>query len=113
LRDRKQRSWQKILLKSTDTPGYISEQRGESQPARQPANFIIITGVLVWLSMGIAAPGQTPPTGTPQPKLTLAQAIALAEKNYARIRASLEQKVAAQGGVSVARTAYLPRTDII
>src|ERR1035438_7418943 len=35
------------------------------------------------------------------------------EKNYPRIRASVEQQVAAQGGVSVARTAYLPRTDIL
>ena len=73
----------------------------------------MITAVLVWLSTGVAAFAQTPLAGTPQPKLTLTQAIALAEKNYPRIRASLEQQVAAQGGVSVARTAYLPRTDIL
>jgi outer membrane protein TolC len=65
------------------------------------------------LSTGVTALAQTPPAGTPQQKLTLAQAIDLAEKNYPRIRASLEQQVAAQGGVSVARTAYLPRTDIL
>ena len=95
------------------TGWYVSEQHGESQSARPPANFIVLALMLVWLATGIAALAQTPPAGTPQPKLTLAQAIDLAEKNYPRIRASLEQQVAAQGGVSVARTAYLPRTDIL
>ncbi len=113
LRDRKCRFWQPVLLKFTDRPGYISKQRGESQLARQPADFIILAAVLVWLSTGIVGFAQTSIVGTPRPKLTLAQAIDLAEKNYPRIRAGLEQQVAAQGSVSVARTAYLPRTDIL
>ena len=81
--------------------------------AGQAANFVVVVVVLVWISGGIVVLAQNPPIGTPQPKLTLAQAIDLAEKNYPRIRASLEQQVAAQSGVSVARTAYLPRTDIL
>ena len=113
LRDRKSRFWQQVLLKFTDRPRYISKQRGEFQLARQPANLMLLAVTFVWLSTGIAALAQTLPGDTARPKLSLAQAIALAEKNYPRIRASLEQQVAAQGGVSVARTAYLPRTDIL
>jgi outer membrane protein len=81
--------------------------------AKPPATFMLLAAMLVWLSTGIAAVAQTPSAGPPRSKLTLAQAIDLAERNYPRIRASLEQQVAAQGGVSVARTAYLPRTDIL
>jgi outer membrane protein len=69
--------------------------------------------MLVWLATGIAALAQTPPAGSPRSKLTLVQAIDLAERNYPRIRAGVEQQVAARGGVSVARTAYFPRTDIL
>jgi outer membrane protein len=53
-----------------------------------------------------------PPDASPQ-RLTLSRAIDLAQKNYPRVRASLEQQIAAQNGVAVARTAYLPRTDIL
>ena len=94
-------------------PKYVPEQHGRYELATQPANLVVhVVAVLVWFATGIAV-AQTPPAVAPQPKLTLAQAIALAERNYPRIRASLEQQVAAQGGVSVARSAYLPRTDIL
>lgn len=49
----------------------------------------------------------------PLRKLTLAQAIAAAEANYPRVRAALEQQNAARAGVSVARTAYLPKADLL
>jgi outer membrane protein len=72
---------------------------------------VIAAILLVCFSVATAA--QTlAPAGSPQ-KLTLAQAIDLAGKNYPRIRAALEQQVAAQGGISVARTAYLPRADML
>jgi outer membrane protein TolC len=43
----------------------------------------------------------------------LAQALERAQSNYPRIRAASEQRAAADAGVGVARTAYLPRTDVV
>src|SRR5437016_3654485 len=45
--------------------------------------------------------------------ITLTQAIALARTNYPAIQAAQAQQKAAQGAVGVARTAYLPRTDLL
>jgi outer membrane protein TolC len=45
--------------------------------------------------------------------LTINQAIDLALANYPSIRASEAQAKAAAGGINVARTAYLPRTDLL
>lgn len=50
---------------------------------------------------------------SPPSRLTLAQALAAAEVNYPRIRAAAEQRNAAEGAVAVARTAYLPRADVL
>ena len=113
MRDREIRFWQQVPLKVKSKPGGVSERHGGCKLAGYRANLIILVVVLAWFSTAIAALAQTSTAGTPQPKLTLAQAIDLAEKNYPRIRASLEQQVAAQGGVAVARAAYLPRTDIL
>jgi outer membrane protein TolC len=57
----------------------------------------------------------TPPASTAkvQGPLTLAGAIQLAEANYPAIRAAQEQQAAAQHQVGVARTAYLPRADML
>src|SRR5437868_565018 len=49
----------------------------------------------------------------PVRRLTLSQALELAQANYPRIRAAMEQQIAARGGISVARTAYLPRADML
>jgi outer membrane protein len=94
-------------------PRVALEQHDAFKPASDIAIVIVVAVVLLCFSIPITALAQTPLDGTDRTKLTLGQAIALAEKNYPRIRASLEQQVAAQGGVSVARTAYLPRTDIL
>jgi outer membrane protein len=48
-----------------------------------------------------------------QGKLTLAQVIDLARDNYPAIQAAQAQQRAAQGAVGVARTAYLPRADLL
>lgn len=45
--------------------------------------------------------------------LTLAQAVELAQKNYPSIRAARAQKQAAEAGVELARTSYLPRADLL
>jgi outer membrane protein TolC len=44
---------------------------------------------------------------------TLEQVIATADANYPAIKAAQAQQRAAQGGIAVAKTAYLPRTDIL
>jgi len=60
-----------------------------------------------------AVPAQTvPPVSGNQP-LSLAEALALAQTKYPAIRAALEQQAAAQHQIGVARTAYLPRVDML
>jgi outer membrane protein TolC len=45
--------------------------------------------------------------------LTLEQVIATADANYPAIKAAEAQRKAAQGGIAVAKTAYLPHTDVL
>jgi len=45
--------------------------------------------------------------------LTLEEAVDFALKNYPAVRASLERVHSAEAGVSVARTSYLPRTEVL
>jgi outer membrane protein len=49
----------------------------------------------------------------PDRPLTLDQAIDFALANYPAVRASLERAAASREGVSLSRTAYLPRTDLL
>lgn len=51
--------------------------------------------------------------GTDRDKMTLTQVIDLARINYPAIQAAQSEQKAAQGAVGVARTAYLPRTDLL
>jgi outer membrane protein TolC len=44
---------------------------------------------------------------------TLEEAVEFALKNYPAVRASLERVRSAQAGIGVARTTYLPRTDVL
>jgi outer membrane protein len=55
-----------------------------------------------------AAQDATPPAG-----LTLGQAMDAALKNYPLVRVSQEQIRAAAAGIQLARTAYLPRVDLL
>src|SRR5580704_10303198 len=50
---------------------------------------------------------------TPQAGLTLSQAVEDALRNYPSIRVSQEQINAAAAGIQLARTAYLPRVDVL
>jgi outer membrane protein TolC len=50
---------------------------------------------------------------TPLQPLTLNQAVDLALSNYPSIRAAQAQAAAASAGIELARTAYLPRTDLL
>ena len=58
------------------------------------------------------ASAQAPAPSAPQ-RFTLATAIDAAIRNYPRVRAAIAQQHAAAAGVGVARTAYLPRTDVL
>lgn len=62
------------------------------------------------LMLTAACAAQTP---APATRLTLSQAIDAAHTKYPRVRAAMEQKAAAEAGVGVARTAYLPRTEML
>jgi outer membrane protein len=68
--------------------------------------------VLAFLTPLVSA-AQTSAISSQPSRLTLAQAIAMADAHYPRIRAALEQQIAAKGGIAVARTAYLPRVDTL
>ncbi len=79
---------------------------------RVVAIFVIAAAASLSSSHVIAAQQTAPPPGAPQP-VTLAQAVDLALKNYPAIRAAEGQTTAARAGVDLARTAYLPRTDLL
>ena len=67
--------------------------------------------VVLLLAMGTTMSAQSDPQKTRV--FTLEEAVEFALKNYPAVRASLERVRAAQAGVGVARTSYLPRTDLL
>jgi len=72
--------------------------------------------VVVWL--GIVLLSQTitvaqNPVKLPESPLTLDQAVDFALANYPALRASMERALASKEGVSLSRTTYLPRTDLL
>lgn len=74
------------------------------------ANFVGWLGVIViGGSISLAQTSVKPP----ESPLTLDQAVDFALAHYPAVRASLERAVASRAGVSLSRTAYLPRTDLL
>jgi len=68
------------------------------------------------LLLFLAAYAVSAQTAAPAPgnqALSLADALAIAQDKYPAIKASLEQQAAAQHQIGVARTAYLPRLDML
>src|SRR5579864_3330084 len=88
-------------------------------------NGLIFVAFLLMSVVAIAQSGTQPYAlsatqstqgGAPQAgprRLTLAAAIDAAETNYPRVRTALEQQNAARSAIDVARTAYLPRADVL
>ena len=77
--------------------------------SRKYLRAIAVTLLLMWL---VAAAGaQT--SEAARKALTLEEAVDFALKNYPAVRASLERVKAAQAGVGLARTNYLPRADLV
>ena len=66
---------------------------------------------LAALSTSIALSQDSAPKGSAGP-LTIQAAIDLAGRNYPAIRASLAEVAAAEGGIDLAKTAYLPQADL-
>jgi len=66
---------------------------------------------LLLLAMGTTISAQSDSQKTKV--FTLEEAVEFALKNYPAVRASLERVRAAEAGVGVARTSYLPRTDLL
>ena len=76
----------------------------------------VFLGLLILLAVGASgleagqAPGGQPPAGE---ALTVEKAVEMALANYPAIRAAQAQVSAAGAGIELARTAYLPRTDLL
>jgi outer membrane protein len=71
-----------------------------------------ITVMLVLLmSLGQTSSAQS--SADQKKSLTLEEAVDFALKNYPAVRAALERVTAAQAGVGLARTNYLPRADMV
>ena len=71
-----------------------------------------ITIILVLLtSLGQTTRGQS--RADAKRIITLEEAVDFALKNYPAVRTSLERVTAAQAGVGLARTNYLPRADVV
>src|SRR5712671_1689566 len=70
---------------------------------------------LKWIAIAFVLPLVSGPMATAQSSkvLTLEEAVDFALKNYPAVRASLERVNAAQAGVGLARTTYLPRADTV
>ena len=71
---------------------------------------------VVWLSFALVSePVSLAQTSVKPPEipLTLDQAVDFALANYPAVRASMERALASKEGVSLSRTAYMPRTDLL
>ena len=69
--------------------------------------------LLVLAPAGSILRAQAPASNSGQDALTLAQVIETAKAHYPAIKAAQAQQRAAQGAIGLAKTAYLPRTDIL
>ena len=66
---------------------------------------IVLLGEAVGLGQNSITPPQSP--------LTLDQAVDFALANYPAVRASMERSLVSKEGISLSRTTYLPRTDLL
>ncbi len=71
----------------------------------------IVFVALVVCTISLAA--QQPPASSPPTSFTLRQAVEFALAHYPQARAAAQKLIAAQAGVRLARTDYLPHTDMM
>lgn len=80
-------------------------------PIKRASKFMWSAG---WIEATVALAGMLQGQPAPLPvELTLRQAVDTALKSYPLIRVSQEQINAAAAGIQLARTAYLPRVDVL
>jgi outer membrane protein TolC len=79
---------------------------------RRNFGWLALALLLAW-SFGPNAQAQTQTAEASKKTLTLDEAVDFALKHYPAVRASLERSTAAQAGVGLARTTYLPRADSV
>jgi outer membrane protein TolC len=72
--------------------------------------LLVLAFLLAW-SFGPSAQAQTAEAS--KKTLTLDEAVDFALKHYPAVRAALERSTAAEAGVGLARTTYLPRADTV
>jgi len=77
---------------------------------RAGLRWITVTLILL-ISLGRTSPAQS--SADQKKRLTLEEAVDFALKNYPAVRAALQRVTAAQAGVGLARTNYLPRADMV
>ncbi len=75
-------------------------------------NFRLVV-LALFMAWSFAPNGQAQTAETSKKTLTLDEAVDFALKHYPAVRASLERSAAAQAGVGLARTTYLPRADTV
>ena len=80
------------------------------KPARPLGALLILASLLATSPARAQGTPATPPI--PQ-TFTLAQAVRYAVDHYPSVRSALEQVNVSTAGVSVAKTAYLPRVDAL
>src|SRR5260370_41208111 len=74
---------------------------------------------LRWIAFTLLLSVAVEPTALAQSRdatrriFTLEEAVDFALKNYPAVRASLERVTAAQAGIGLAQTKYLPRADVL
>src|SRR5207302_5230611 len=71
------------------------------------------TGISVILVLAASVPSFAQSDQQKTRAFTLEEAVDFALKNYPAVRASLERVYSAEAGVGLARTSYLPRTDVL
>ncbi|MGH9586670.1 MAG: TolC family protein [Acidobacteriaceae bacterium] len=99
-------------------PEETSDEKGLLNTLTRHRDRLITVGFLIVGGLAAAgqqmpapAPNATPPASTAVKEFTVQEAVDYALANYPAVRASLEQYNAAQAGVGLARTNYLPRLD--
>src|SRR5215467_321789 len=76
---------------------------------------MILVNFVVYLSFILLSEPASAQTSVklPDRPMTLDQAVDFALSNYPAMRASMERALASKEGVSLSRTSYLPRTDLL
>ena len=70
-------------------------------------------GIILVLLLSLGRTTRAQSLSNEKKVLTLEEAVDFALRNYPAVRAALERAKAAQGGVGLARTSYLPRADMV